>query len=60
MLELEEIHQRAPGDGMEDNTATSSAGAVAAAQNFRPGARFGLASGFQDPRVIRLQAKFSF
>ncbi len=34
--------------------------AVAAAQNFRPDARFGMASGFQDPRVIRLQAKFSF
>ena len=34
--------------------------AVAAAQNFRPDARFGLASGFQDPRVIRLQAKVSF
>ena len=34
--------------------------AVATAQNFRPDARFGLASGFQDPRVIRLQAKVSF
>lgn len=34
--------------------------AVAAAQNFRPDARFGMASGFQDPRVIRVQAKFSF
>jgi hypothetical protein len=34
--------------------------ALAASQNFRPDARFGLASGFQDPRVIRLQAKFSF
>ena len=32
----------------------------AAAQNFRPDARFGVASGFQDPRVIRLQAKFAF
>ncbi len=34
--------------------------AAATAQNFRPDARFGMASGFQDPRVIRLQAKFSF
>jgi hypothetical protein len=34
--------------------------AVATAQNFRPDARFGMASGFQDPRVIRLQARFSF
>jgi outer membrane receptor protein involved in Fe transport len=34
--------------------------ALAAAQNFRPDARFGLANTFQDPRVIRLQAKVSF
>ena len=34
--------------------------AVATSQNFRPDARFGMASGFQDPRVIRVQAKFSF
>ena len=34
--------------------------ALATAQNFRPDARYGLASGFQDPRVIRLQAKVSF
>jgi TonB dependent receptor/Carboxypeptidase regulatory-like domain/TonB-dependent Receptor Plug Domain len=34
--------------------------AVATAQNFRRDARFGLASGYQDARVIRVQAKFSF
>jgi hypothetical protein len=33
---------------------------VAAAGNFPTDARFGLASGYQDPRVIRLQAKLSF
>jgi hypothetical protein len=34
--------------------------AVATAGNFPADARFGFANGFQDPRVIRLQAKFSF
>jgi hypothetical protein len=34
--------------------------AVATAQNFRRDARLGMASGFQDFRVIRLQTKFSF
>jgi outer membrane receptor for ferrienterochelin and colicin len=37
-----------------------SPSAVASAQNFRPDARFGLANTFQDPRVIRLQAKLTF
>jgi hypothetical protein len=51
-------------DGFNVSDATFFGGfdpvAVAAAQNFRPEARFGMASGFQDPRVIRIQAKFSF
>ena len=34
--------------------------AVATAQNFRRDARLGMASGYQDFRVIRLQAKFTF
>jgi hypothetical protein len=34
--------------------------AVATSQNFRRDARLGMASGYQDFRVIRLQAKFSF
>ena len=35
--------------------------AVATAQNFRPDARFGMASGYPGSRAsIRLQAKFSF
>jgi hypothetical protein len=34
--------------------------AVASAGAFPTDARFGLANGYQDPRVIRLQAKFSF
>jgi hypothetical protein len=34
--------------------------AVASASNFRRDARLGMASEFQDFRVIRLQAKFSF
>jgi hypothetical protein len=34
--------------------------AVASSQNFRPDARFGLANGYQDARVIRLQAKVLF
>jgi hypothetical protein len=34
--------------------------AVATASNFRKDARFGLASGYQDVRVIRFQARVSF
>jgi hypothetical protein len=34
--------------------------AVATAANFRRDARFGMASGFQDVRVVRFQARFSF
>jgi len=34
--------------------------ATATSLKFRPDARFGLASGYQDPRVIRFQAKFIF
>jgi hypothetical protein len=34
--------------------------AVATSLNFRPDARFGMASGFQDARIIRLQAKLVF
>jgi hypothetical protein len=34
--------------------------AVATAQRFRPDARFGLASGYQTRRSVRLQAKFAF
>jgi hypothetical protein len=35
-------------------------GVVAAAQNFRPDARFGKANTYQDARVIRVQAKLMF
>jgi hypothetical protein len=35
-------------------------GVVAAAQYFRPDARFGKANAYQDARVIRLQAKLMF
>jgi hypothetical protein len=51
-------------DGFNVNDATFFGGfdpvAVATASNFRRDARLGMASEFQDFRVIRLQAKFSF
>jgi hypothetical protein len=51
-------------DGFNVSAATFFAGfdpvAVATAQNFRRDALFGMASGYQDFRVVRLPAKFTF
>ena len=51
-------------DGFNVSDAVFFAGfdpaAVATSLNFRRDARLGLASAYQDPRVLRLQARFSF